>query len=284
VPEGHTIHRLARDQQRDMKGLTVRASSPQGRFADSAALIDGHLVARVDAFGKHLFHRFADGPVLHVHLGLIGQFRRHPAPVPDPVGLVRLRLATDAAAWDLSGPTVCRLITPDERRAVIAKLGPDPLRRGADPGRFVGRVRASDRPIGALLLDQGVVAGVGNVYRAEVLHLHGIHPETPGRALGEIQVIALWDELVRQLREGVRRNRIITLRSEDRPRGLSRLGKLDVLYAYHQEACRRCGSPLERLEVAGRRIDACPTCQPRVPASVRSSTVCPAHDSRRRTQ
>jgi endonuclease-8 len=261
MPEGHTIHRLARDQSRDLVGHKVRASSPQGRFAASAALIDGSTVERIDAFGKHLFHRFDDGQRLHVHLGLIGKFKRCPAPVPDPVGQVRLRLEGPVAAWDLAGPMFCRLVTPDEVDAITRKLGPDPLRRDADPQRFVDRVLRSPAPIGALLLDQSVVAGIGNVYRAEVLFLHGIDPRTPGRELNDEQVRALWDELVLQLRDGLKRNRIITIRAEERDRPMSRMTREDALYVYHRDVCRRCGGPVVPITVAARRIDMCSTCQ-----------------------
>jgi endonuclease-8 len=169
------------------------------------------------------------------------------------------------ASWDLAGPAICALVGPDEVDRIVTGLGPDPLRRNADPARFVTRVRKSAKPIGALLLDQSVVAGIGNVYRAEVLFLHGIHPETTGRELSDEQVHALWDELVLQLRAGVRRNRIVTLRPEDLPRSLSRVSKSDGLYVYHHETCRRCGGPIEALAIANRRIDACPSCQPRRP-------------------
>jgi endonuclease-8 len=224
-------------------------------------------MVRVEAFGKHLFHHWDDGQVLHVHLGLIGKFFRRPAPPPPPVGLVRLRMEGADATWDLSGPAICALVAPDEVERVAAGLGPDPLRRNADPARFVTKVRKSAKPIGALLLDQSVVAGIGNVYRAEVLFLHGIHPETPGRDLSEAQVHALWEELVLQLRAGVRRNRIVTLRADEMGRSLGRLSKADGLYVYHHDLCRRCGGPIEALSIANRRIDACPSCQPR--ASVR---------------
>lgn len=261
MPEGHTIHRLARDQRRDLRGHVVRASSPQGRFTDSAARLDGRVLDRADAYGKHLFHTYDDGQLLHVHLGLIGKFQRRPAPIPDPIGEVRLRLRGPDAAWDLSGPMLCRLVTPEERDAVVGSLGPDPLRRDADPQRFIDRVRRSPKPVGALLLDQSVVAGIGNVYRAEVLFLRGIDPRTPGKELAEEQLGELWDELVVQLSEGLKRNRIVTLRPEDRPRSLARTGKLDVLYVYHQDSCRRCGGSLSPITVATRRIDMCPTCQ-----------------------
>ena len=89
MPEGHTIHRAARRQRRELGGQTLRASSPQGRFAEGAAALDGRRLEGVDAVGKHLFYRFDDGEVLHVHLGLFGRFRHHPAPAPEPRGLIR---------------------------------------------------------------------------------------------------------------------------------------------------------------------------------------------------
>ena len=261
MPEGHTIHRLARDQAKDLVAQKVRAWSPQGRFAESAARIDGRAIERIEAYGKHLFHHIDDGQVLHVHLGLIGKFQRRPAPIADPVGLVRLRVEGPSAAWDLSGPMVCRVVTREEQALTISGLGPDPLRRGADPQRFIEKVRRSKKEIGALLLDQSVIAGIGNVYRAEVLFLLGIDPRTPGDQLSVEQLAAMWEELVALLREGLKRNRIVTLRPEDRDRPVHRMAKLDSLYVYHHDTCRRCGGAITPIEVAGRRIDVCPTCQ-----------------------
>jgi formamidopyrimidine-DNA glycosylase len=250
VPEGHTLHRLARDQRRDFKGHKVTLSSPQGRFSDSARLLDQHVVERVDAYGKHLFTRFESGDVLHVHLGLIGKFRRQSSPPAAPVGIVRVRLEGPTATWDLSGPTVCRVVDPPEMERVVSTLGPDPLRRGADPERFIDAVQRSAKPIGALLLDQSVIAGIGNVFRAEVLFVHGIHPSMPGTDLDRATLRAMWDTLAGWLRDGVRRNRIVTNTLAE------------PLHVYHHELCGTCGTALVAIEVGGRRIDFCPMCQP----------------------
>ncbi len=250
MPEGHTLHRLARDQRKDLRGHKVIVSSPQGRFVESAALLDGHVIERVDAYGKHLFTRFDSGDILHVHLGLIGKFGRQPSPPQDPVGIVRLRIEGPTATWDLRGPTVCRIVDPLEAKRVIATLGPDPLRRGADRDRFVDAVLRSSKPIGALLLDQSVIAGIGNVFRAEVLYVLGIHPATPGDQLDRATVEAMWDTLARWLRDGVRRNRIVTNTLAD------------PLHVYHHDVCGNCGAPTIALDVGGRRIDVCPMCQP----------------------
>jgi endonuclease-8 len=261
MPEGHTIHRLAKDQRRDLGRRVVRAWSPQGRFAEGAARIDGAVLRSVEAAGKHLFHTYETGDVLHVHLGLIGKFTRRASPPPLPVGEVRLRLEGEGAAWDLSGPAICELVDPAAKAARIARLGPDPLRRDADPERFVRRVRKSSAPIGTLLLDQSVIAGVGNVYRAEVLWVLGIHPARPGHTIGEDDLRSMWTWLTEQLRVGVRRNRIVTVDPAELRTTIAGVKRGEGVAIYHQEVCRRCGGPIATLDVAKRRIEACPACQ-----------------------
>jgi endonuclease-8 len=261
MPEGHTIHRLARDHTADLAGRPVVASSPQGRFVEGAARIDGQVPRRFEAWGKHEFGFFGSGDVLQVHLGLIGKWLRRADPAADPIGQVRLRLAGAELAWDLYGPAICTLLTPEEVDARIAKLGPDPLRRDADVERFVARVRRSAAPIAALLLDQSVIAGVGNVYRAEVLWVFGIDPRRPGRSLTDDELRAMWDWLVAQLRVGVRRNRIVTVDPAELGKPIKDVQRGEGVVVYHQEACRRCGGPFTTMEVAGRRIESCPICQ-----------------------
>jgi len=165
MPEGHTLHRLAHEVGSAFGGRRVRVSSPQGRFAESAALVDGSVLLDAEAAGKHLFCELAGERVVHIHLGLIGQLDVHPDvdEVPLPVGQVRLRVATadgpPAAYADLRGAIVCDLVTTARRDEVIARLGPDPLRPDADPMRAWARISRSQRPIGDLLMDQTVLAG-----------------------------------------------------------------------------------------------------------------------------
>jgi endonuclease-8 len=261
VPEGHTVHRLSRDHRRDLAGRPVAATSPQGRFAEGAARVDGAVPERFEAWGKHEFAYLSTGEVLHVHLGLIGKWARNAVPAPAPIGQVRLRLVGATHAWDLSGPAVCALRTPEEVEARVALLGPDPLRPDADPERFVSRVRRSGAPIGGLLLDQAVIAGVGNVYRAEVLWELGIHPSRPGRSIDDDTLWRMWDWLAHQLRLGVRRNRIVTVDPDELGKAIRDVRRGEGVAVYHQEACRRCGGPMLTLDVAGRRIEACPACQ-----------------------
>lgn len=267
MPEGHTIHRLARDQGRDLRCRTIDASAGQDRFRSGASRLDGQVVSRVEAWGKHLFHHLEGGDVLHVHLGLIGKWARRRADQHGVLAVVtpstRLRLAVAEAAWDLTGPMACEVVSPSERDAIVAKLGPDPLRRGADPERLWERLQRSAKPVGVLLMEQDVVAGIGNVYRSELLNIVGIDPRRPGRNVTRDEFDQLWAETVRQLRLGVRRNKIVTMDAADLPRPLSRLLRGEGRYAYKQELCGRCHTPLEVFPLAGRTAWACPTCQPR---------------------
>ena len=169
MPEGHTIHRLARLQRPLLVGRPVAVSSPQGRFAAGAGRLDGQEVEEVEAVGKHLFYHWTGDDILHVHLGLFGKFRTFRSEPPEPTEGTRLALRTDEATIYLAGPTACELLTAEQRAAIVARLGPDPLHRTNDGGAaLAANLARRSLPIGAALLDQKVVAGIGNVYRAEI--------------------------------------------------------------------------------------------------------------------
>ena len=240
----------------------MAASSPQGRFEEDAALIDGQVVDATDAWGKHLFHRF-DDLWLHVHLGLFGTFRDGGSPAPEPRGALRLLLTTDQHWVELRGPTACELMTSSERDALLARLGPDPLRPDADVEAFETRIGRSRAPIGTLLMDQSVIAGVGNVYRAEVLLRHATSPFSPGRDVDTVTVRAIWDDLVVLLGSGVRAGRIVTTDPDDRERPGGRPRRVDAHYVYGRAGhpCRRCGSEVRSASLAARTVFWCPVCQ-----------------------
>ncbi|HZG91902.1 MAG TPA: zinc finger domain-containing protein [Pseudonocardia sp.] len=268
MPEGHTLHRLARLHRRRYVGHPLAVSSPQGRFATSAEIVDGRVLQRTEAHGKHLFHHYGPDLVVHVHLGLYGQFSDVPRPVEEPRGLVRMRIVGPTHHADLRGPTACELITDAEVAAIHARLGADPLRRDADPDRAWARISRSRAPLATLLMDQAVIAGVGNVYRAEALFRHGLDPQLPGRALGREQWDLLWDDLVALLRDGVRRGKIETLRPEHDPRLLRPADRgarcARRVYAYRRtgEPCLVCGTPIAHVAHLARNLFWCPTCQP----------------------
>ena len=160
MPEGHTTHRLAVAHQRCYGGSPVAVSSPQGRFATAAAKLDGQVLQRADAHGKHLFHVYDADSVVHVHLGLYGSFTETTLPVQPPRGQVRMRLVGLTHWTDLRGPAACELLTEAEVEAIRARLGPDPLRSDADPDRAWKRISRSRAPLATLLMDQSVLAGV----------------------------------------------------------------------------------------------------------------------------
>jgi endonuclease-8 len=264
VPEGHTIRRLATEQQQLFGGRAVSVSSPQGRFGDGASLLDGHVLARTDSIGKHLLHYYRDAPTLHVHLGLYGKFTTGTGTPPEPVGALRLRLAADGNWADLRGPTACELYEPADLADLFARLGPDPLRRDADPLRAERRISRSRSAIAALLMDQQVIAGIGNVYRAELLYRHRIDPFLPGRELGAATWLAMWQDLVTLMRAGVRTGRIETVRVADRVRRNGRIVRTELSYVYrrHGLPCRVCGTEIRTEIVVGRNLFWCPYCQP----------------------
>ncbi len=265
MPEGHTLHRLAREHTRLLTGRAVCAASPQGRFAAGAARVNGHVVDTVQAHGKHLFYAFAGlTDRLHIHLGLYGRFSAGALPAPAPRGALRLRLTTDEVWVDLRGPTSCELLAPDQVDRLAARLGPDPLRPDARPALAYARIRRSRAPLGSLLLDQSVLAGVGNVYRAEILFRHAIAPTRPGTGLDPTQWATLWADLVRLMRAGVRAGRIVTTRPEHRDRRRGAPTRADSFYVYGRAGlpCRVCGTPVAADTLAGRTVYWCPRCQP----------------------
>lgn len=266
MPEGHTIHRYARLHRTAFAGQSVRAWSPQGRFVEGAARLDGSTLVDVEAYGKHLWYRFEPAGLLHVHLGLFGRFRSFDGDAPEPTAGTRLALvAQDGTTLHLAGAVAVELVDDDARAAVVERLGPDPLSPDADPERFTAALARRRVGIGHALLDQTVLAGIGNVYRSELLFLHGIHPDVPAREVPDDAVTALWEEAVRQLRAGERTGRIVTVRPQDRSRPPSRLRADERVYVYRRagEPCHRCGSAVVAWQLAGRRVFACLTDQPR---------------------
>jgi endonuclease-8 len=265
VPEGHTLHRLARLHQRRFAGSPVAVSSPQGRF--EAVPVNGQTLRSASAWGKHLFHHYDAGAIVHVHLGLYGKFtewtRTPGEDLPEAVGQVRMRMVGAEYGTDLRGPTVCEVIDEGQVADVVARLGPDPIRKDADPSWPWKRISKSRRPIGALLMDQTIIAGVGNVYRNELLFRHGIDPYRPGQKIGVAEFAEAWTDLVELMKVGVRRGKIITVRPEH-DLGAPSYGRgrpRSYVYRRAGEPCRVCGTAIRTAELEGRNLFWCPTDQ-----------------------
>lgn len=261
MPEGHTIHRVARDHQKWYAGQQLLVASPQGRFYAGAKKLSGAKLERVEAFGKHLFYWWEANRVLHIHLGLYGKFRNHRSPPPEPRGAVRLRVVGEAHAFDLNGPTACELIEPNGRDTIANRLGADPLRRDADIEKAWQRISRSRAAIGKLLLDQTVIAGVGNVYRAEALFVNRLHPERAGNTFSRDDFDALWRTLVKMLRTGVKYNRIITADPKVIQKPQSQMNRAERLLCYKKDICVSCQADIATWTLGRRKIYACPVCQ-----------------------
>ena len=329
MPEGHSVHRIARQFALHFVGHTVTASSPQGRFAAGAADIDGQRMIDARAVGKQMFLEFENGLWLRVHLGMYGawdfagditadattasaggrmgqtnqrgtdlpdsdtptaleaheaslssigaprrlrmaeQERLGPELVdfpPEPIGAVRVRLLTEKAVADLRGPTACDVLQPEEVAAVIAKLGPDPLVDDVAEGekRFVDKAGKKPTPIGLLLMDQSVVSGIGNVYRAELLFRAKQNPHTPGKLVGDDTLRALWNDWVYLLGVGVATGQMMTMDGLEGDEYRAALASRDDRHwVYHRtgKPCRVCGTPFVMEVAAARKLYYCPHCQ-----------------------
>lgn len=290
MPEGHSIRRIADAFQSLFVGKRCQVSSPQGRFSKGASLLDGSVMTGATAHGKHLFLGFGEVEPLwmHVHLGLygswlfqgplVGEAQALGAPrkidpdsagtmvttgdIPEPKGAVRARIVTEGLVADLTGPSTCTVLTEEEKQAVLARLGPDPITEGDNVSardRFVNAIRSSRRPVGELVMDQSIVAGVGNIYRAEGLFRQGISPKRAGNRVSVKRLRELWDDFSVMLREGVRDGSIVTVRDEsplEDPESQS-------WYVYHRggQPCLVCGNPVKKDKAAGRDLFWCATCQ-----------------------
>lgn len=326
------MHRIARQFAHNFLGHRVAVSSPQGRFAEGAALIDGRVITDSRAIGKQMFLEFDHQLWLRVHLGIYGAWdfagavsvdptiasangrmgqtnQRGTAldkPVldeagenslhsigaprrtrlrmaeqetlravdgagqdtfpPEPIGQVRVRLLTDAAVADLRGPTACEVLDPAQVDAVIAKLGPDPLvhNDAETEDHFAATIRKKPTPIALLLMDQSVVSGIGNVYRAELLFRARLNPHTPGKKVPEETARELWRDWARLLKIGVETGQMMTMADlDDEAYTRAMASRADRHWVYKREGlpCRVCATHIVLEEIGARKLYWCPSCQ-----------------------
>lgn len=267
MPEGHVIHRLAERYATAFAGDTPAVSSPQGRFAAGAARLTGRRLTGTEAHGKQLFLAFEGEQWIRIHLGIYGKVAFGDPPAPAVEGAVRLRMEGERAYSDLRGPAVCDLVDADEKQAVHDRIGPDPLRPESDPDAAWRLISRSRRDIGTLLMDQAVVSGVGNIYRAEVLFRHGIDPLRPGQSLSKSEWESIWTDLAELMREGVKLGRIDTVHAQHLPEAMGRAPRVDrhggEVYVYRRDGqpCLVCGTKVAFVKHQGRNLFWCPSCQ-----------------------
>jgi endonuclease-8 len=293
MPEGNEIHRWAERHEAAFAGKPVRVDGPQGRFVDSDVL-DGRKLIRVMAVGKHLGYDFGKDRILHIHLGLQGDFTEGSGPLPEVRGALRLRLwnaqrvklpavpgeskrhswyssddgtghlQPDQIAWvELRGPMDCSVYTQATWDALRERLGPDPL-NGDKPGRAFAKIAKSKKPIGQLLMEQDVIAGIGNIYRAELLYRACLSPFTPGRDVPPATLEKIWKDAGPLMRAGMVDRRIVTTLRKDRLGKAAMTDADDAHYVYrrHGKDCRICGTAVKKMEgFAGRNLFWCPICQ-----------------------
>lgn len=298
MPEGHSIHRVARKFADNFVGERLAVSSPQGRFAQGAALLDGAVAVSSEARGKHFFLGFDNDLTLNVHLGMYGAWtfggdatfiqrssigaprrigesesQRSPedaaeepyvAP-PAPRPTTRARLVSSHGYADLVGATTCRVLEPTGVAALRAQLGPDPLNPGEDPEPFYEACARTSRPIAAVLMDQKAISGIGNIFRAESLFRAGQHPHTPAHRVPRERLEMLWRDNVALMGIGVDLGRIVTTAPEHRP-GIpaARAWREHANYVYLRQGrtCRVCGQDSIVVEdLGGRKLYWCTVCQ-----------------------
>ncbi len=265
MPEGNELHRWANLHNEVFAGKKVHIDSPQGRFLE-APLLDGRTLIKATAVGKHLGYDFGkiegEQRILHIHMGLYGDFTEGHPPMPEPRGALRLRIWTKTDWLELRGPTDCSLWTAPKWQTLLDRLGPDPLNRDK-PDLMIERITARKTAIGLLLMDQSILAGVGNIYRAELLFRARISPFRPGNEIPEAALKALYKDAVTLMPHAMVDRRIVTTKPRDRPHKRGEALSEEAHYVYRRTGrpCFICGTPVKTQIMASRNLFWCPTCQ-----------------------
>ncbi|HEY0593933.1 MAG TPA: DNA-formamidopyrimidine glycosylase family protein [Thermoanaerobaculia bacterium] len=274
MPEGDTIYRIAKTLAIALGGRTVTAFDsvfPQLLRVDRNEPIAGRTVERIEPLGKNLLIHFSGDLVLRTHLRMNGSWHIYkPGERWKRRGSdMRIVIATDAwIAVGFSIP-VAELLTEEQlrRHPDLARLGPDLLDGGFDAGEALRRLRARpDAEIADALLDQSVMAGIGNVYKSEILFLHRIDPFRRTSAIPEETLATVVETARQQLKANVieadrtRRSMRFSMRRTTR-----RMEPGAALWVYGRTGrpCRVCGARIEsqRQGRDGRMTYWCPVCQ-----------------------
>jgi endonuclease-8 len=258
VPEGDVVWQTARRLHEALAGqVLTRSDFRVARFA--TADLSGRAVTEAVSRGKHLLIRVAGGLTVHTHLRMDGSWRVRPAAGPPPRGH-HVRLVLENRVWRAIGYRlgVVELLATRAEHTVVGHLGPDLLGPDWDPAEAVRRLAADPaRPIGEALLDQRNLAGIGNLYKAEVLFLRGVSPWRPA---GEVAALDAMVGLARRLLDAnkERFGQVTT--------GVRRPGEETWVYGRAGRPCRRCGTTILAADQGGDATERvtfwCARCQP----------------------
>jgi len=308
MPEGNEIHRWAERHRSAFVGKKMHVESPNGRTADTERL-EGRVLERVLAHGKHLGYVFGKDRILHVHLGRYGDWTEGQGALAEVKGVLRLRMwpypkSREKAARDgipaqapstkhgwyssddgsstvdpkdvdwleLRGASDCSVWTDAQWAALLERLGPDPLGSAGEPAGDVpddpapafARIAKTKTAICVLLMEQDVIAGIGNIYRAELLYRERLNPMTPGNEVPLERLKRIWKDSIPLMKAGMVDRRIVTTRPKDRPTkktGLPLKDEAHYVYRRHGKPCFVCGTTVQKKDVAGRSLYWCPVCQ-----------------------
>ncbi len=266
LPEVETVARTIRPLLVGATIADVEVLDPLViRMPDVAAFVDGVLGSRVLSVvrrGKHLILELDNRRSLMVHLGMTGRLTVGGADaIPDHARL-RFSLSTGEALWYADLRKFGRLCIAEDASRYLGDLGPEPLGNELTLGTLLKAIKGRRRPIKSLLLDQTVLAGLGNIYADEALFEAGIHPCTPSGSLTEADAARLLAAVRNVLTQGIA-NHGTTI--SDYVDAQGRAGQNQhLLRAYGRAGrpCVRCGTAMERLRLAGRSACYCPVCQP----------------------
>lgn len=254
MPEGDTVAGHARRLTPVLVGKQIASVAGSSRsIRANADRIRGKLVKTVDAAGKHLVIELSDGFSILVHLGMTGRWLVLDSNSPVP-GEARLALTTgEHHAVCLGAPTVILDRSPRiELR--LSTLGPDLAGEDWDEDDFLRRARTrGDKVVSMMLLDQRVTAGVGNVFKSELLFLEGIHPDTRVAELSDETILALGRRARLLIPANVGKRRSTT--------GEHTRGRETWVYGREGKPCRRCGAAIRMEKHQDRVTFWCPNCQ-----------------------
>ena len=232
-----------------------------------AAELEGERVGRVARRGKYLLLEFESGRVLLVHLRMTGSFHVAPpgslADDPHRRALITLGDGSDVAYRDVRRFGTWLLLEPDQTAPYLeTRVGEEPLQQGFSTRNVVPKLSRRRAPVKAVLLDQRVFAGMGNIYADEALWRARIHPLRPANEVAPDELRRLVRGVRDALKVGIARqgSTISTYRQPDGAPG--RMQHEFKVYGRAGEPCDRCGTPIEKIRVAGRGTSYCPECQP----------------------